>query len=114
DLPALGLESLSRLEFLTPDFERFPCLGLAYAAMREGGTMPAAMSAANEVAVAAFLDRRIPFMDIPRVISETMEAHETTEASSLETIIEADRWARAHASRFCSENGRVRAGSEAD
>ncbi|HVF90745.1 MAG TPA: 1-deoxy-D-xylulose-5-phosphate reductoisomerase [Blastocatellia bacterium] len=114
ELPALGLENLARLEFLTPDFERFPCLGLAYEAMREGGTMPAAMSAANEIAVAAFLDRRIRFMDIPRVISETMEAHDTTEASSLETIIEADRWARAHASSLSSGNGRPRAGYEAD
>ncbi|HYP28892.1 MAG TPA: 1-deoxy-D-xylulose-5-phosphate reductoisomerase [Blastocatellia bacterium] len=113
-LPGLGLEQLSRLEFQTPDFERFPCLGLAYEAMRAGGTLPAAMSAANEVAVAAFLDRRIRFMDIPRVISETMEAHDTTEASSIEAVIEADRWARAHASRFASDGGRLRASSEAD
>ena len=118
ELPALGLEKLARLEFLTPDFERFPCLGLAYEAMRAGGTLPAAMSAANEVAVAAFLDRRIRFMDIPRIISETMEAHDTAPADSIETVIEADRWARAHASRFSSDSpsGRVRlrADSEAD
>jgi 1-deoxy-D-xylulose-5-phosphate reductoisomerase len=97
DLPPLGLDKLSRLEFFEPDLNRFPCLGLAYDAMREGGTMPAAMSAANEIAVAAFLDRQIRFMDIPRTIAETMEAHETRPASSLEAVMEADTWARCHA-----------------
>lgn len=94
ELPPLGLEKLSRLEFLEPDFNRFPCLRLAYEAMREGGTMPAAMSAANEVAVSSFLDRRIGFMDIPRVIAETMEAHQTRSCSSIEAVIESDRSAR--------------------
>ncbi|HEV8485685.1 MAG TPA: 1-deoxy-D-xylulose-5-phosphate reductoisomerase [Blastocatellia bacterium] len=97
DLPALRLDQLSRLEFLEPDLERFPCLGLAYDAMRAGGTMPAAMSAANEVAVAAFLDQRIRFMDIPRIIASTMEAHNTEPCSSIESVLEADRWARSHA-----------------
>lgn len=97
ELPPLGLEKLARLEFFEPDFERFPCLRLAYEAMREGGTMPAAMSAANEVAVAAFLDRQIKFMDIPRLISETMTAHSTRSCSSIEAVLEADRWARAYA-----------------
>ncbi|HTG17936.1 MAG TPA: 1-deoxy-D-xylulose-5-phosphate reductoisomerase, partial [Blastocatellia bacterium] len=95
DLPALSLDKLSKLEFFEPDLERFPCLRLAYEAMREGGTMPAAMSAANEVAVAAFLARRIKFMEIPRVISETMERHDTQLCSSIEAVLEADRWARA-------------------
>lgn len=97
DLPPLGLEKLARLEFFEPDFERFPCLKLAYEAMREGGTMPAAMSAANEIAVAAFLDRRIRFMDIPRVIATTMEAHATESCSSIEAVLDADRWAREQA-----------------
>ncbi|MEK6304616.1 MAG: 1-deoxy-D-xylulose-5-phosphate reductoisomerase [Acidobacteriota bacterium] len=97
DLPALSLDKLSKLEFFEPDLERFPCLGLAYEAMREGGTMPAAMSAANEVAVASFLDRRIKFMEIPRVISETMNGHATKPCSSIEAVLEADRWARARA-----------------
>jgi 1-deoxy-D-xylulose-5-phosphate reductoisomerase len=97
ELPPLGLEKLAKLEFFEPDFERFPCLRLAYDAMREGGTMPAAMSAANEVAVAAFLDRKIKFMDIPRLISETMTAHPTQACSSIEAVLEADRWARAYA-----------------
>jgi 1-deoxy-D-xylulose-5-phosphate reductoisomerase len=97
DLPPLSLDKLSKLEFFEPDLERFPCLRLAYEAMREGGTMPAAMSAANEVAVAAFLDRRINFMEIPRVISETMTQHATQQCSSIEAVLEADRWARARA-----------------
>ena len=97
ELPPLGLEKLARLEFFEPDFERFPCLRLAYEAMREGGTMPAAMSAANEIAVAAFLDRRIKFMDIPRLIGETMSAHATEACLSIEAVLEADRWARARA-----------------
>lgn len=97
DLPALSLDKLSKLEFFEPDLERFPCLRLAYEAMREGGTMPAAMSAANEVAVASFLDRRIKFMEIPRVISETMNGHASQPCSSIEAVLEADRWARERA-----------------
>jgi 1-deoxy-D-xylulose-5-phosphate reductoisomerase len=105
DLPSLGLDKLARLEFLQPDFERFPCLGLAYEAMREGGTMPAALSAANEIAVASFLNGRTKFMDIPRVIETTMEAHQTQACSSIEAVLEADRWARSHAEQLTE--GRV-------
>jgi 1-deoxy-D-xylulose-5-phosphate reductoisomerase len=97
ELPALGLDKLAKLEFFEPDFERFPCLRLAYEAMSEGGTMPAAMSAANEVAVASFLERRISFMGIPRVIESSMEAHDTQPCSSIEAVLEADRWARRQA-----------------
>lgn len=103
-LPALNFEKLSKLEFFEPDFERFPCLRLAYEAMREGGTMPAAMSAANEIAVAAFLNRCIKFMDIPRIIEETMLAYEKQSCSDIETVIEADRWARAHADMLINKN----------
>jgi 1-deoxy-D-xylulose-5-phosphate reductoisomerase len=94
DLPALSLDKFSKLEFFEPDLERFPCLKIAYEAMGEGGTMPAAMSAANEVAVAAFLERRLKFMEIPRVISETMNQHAIQPCSSIEAVLEADRWAR--------------------
>jgi 1-deoxy-D-xylulose-5-phosphate reductoisomerase len=65
--------------------------------MREGGTMPASLSAANEVAVAAFLEGRIGFMDIPRVIDSTMQAHNSGPCLSIEAVIEADRWSRSHA-----------------
>ncbi len=97
DLPPLSFDKLQKLEFFEPDVERFPCLQLAYEAMREGGTVPAAMSAANEIAVDAFLNRRIKFMDIPRTIEETMTAHDKQACSSIEAILAADRWARQYA-----------------
>jgi 1-deoxy-D-xylulose-5-phosphate reductoisomerase len=68
--------------------------------MREGGTMPAAMSAANEVAVAAFLDRRIRLMEIHQLIAATMEAHKVEPCSSIEAVLEADRWARTYAGQL--------------
>jgi 1-deoxy-D-xylulose-5-phosphate reductoisomerase len=103
-LPPLSFEKLSKLEFFEPDFEKFPCLRLAYEAMREGGTMPAAMSAANEIAVAAFLSRSIRFMDIPRIIEETMMAYEKQSCSSIEAVLEADRWARSFADVLVGNN----------
>jgi 1-deoxy-D-xylulose-5-phosphate reductoisomerase len=110
DLPPLGLDKLARLEFLEPDLERFPCLRLAYEAMREGGTMPAALSAANEIAVASFLNGRTKFMDIPRVIDATMEAHQTQPCSSIEAVLEADRWARSHAEQLIEGRGQLAVG----
>jgi 1-deoxy-D-xylulose-5-phosphate reductoisomerase len=109
DLPVLGIEKLSRLEFFEPDLKRFPCLALAYAAMKEGGTMPAAMSAANEIAVAAFLEERIGFMDIPRVISATMEAHDTRPCTSIEAVLEADRVARQDATKLAANQAAPKA-----
>jgi 1-deoxy-D-xylulose-5-phosphate reductoisomerase len=97
DLPSLDVSKLARLEFFEPDLERFPCLGLAYDAMREGGTMPAAMSAANEIAVESFLNSRIDFMDIPRVIAETIQSHTVRPCSSIDAVLEADREARERA-----------------
>jgi 1-deoxy-D-xylulose-5-phosphate reductoisomerase len=105
-LPQLGLEKLARLEFFEPDLKRFPCLALAYDAMREGGTMPAAMSAANEVAVEAFLNRRIGFMDIPRVIRETMLAHNSEKCSSIEAVLNADASARRFAERVAQRSAK--------
>jgi 1-deoxy-D-xylulose-5-phosphate reductoisomerase len=96
-LPPLSFDQLARLEFFEPDLVRFPCLKLAYEAMREGGTMPAAMNAANEVAVAAFLAGSIGFIDIARIIAKTMQAHDPKPVSSIEAVLEADRWARSYA-----------------
>lgn len=93
-LPQLDLATLSRLEFFQPDYEKFPCLKLAYRALRTGGTMPAVLNAANEVAVAAFLEEKIKFGDIPRLIQSACDAHEVSAASNLETVLNADRWAR--------------------
>ena len=93
-LPPLDLATLGKLEFFAPDLDRFPCLRLAYQALRAGGTMPAVLNAANEVAVAAFLDRKIKFGDIPRLIENACEAHTVQPALQLETVLAADQWAR--------------------
>ncbi len=97
DLPALDLTSLSALHFEAPDVKRFPCIGLAYRALHEGGTLPAAMNAANEEAVQAFIDARISLTDIPRVIKDVMDAHVTTPVDNLNTVLSADRNARLQA-----------------
>ncbi|MFM8392365.1 MAG: 1-deoxy-D-xylulose-5-phosphate reductoisomerase [Acidobacteriota bacterium] len=93
-LPPLDLAALSRLEFFSPDFERFPCLRLAYEALRAGGTMPAVLNAANEVAVNAFLAERIPFGGIARIIEGACAAHTPQTVVDLETVLAADSWAR--------------------
>ncbi|HEX5082943.1 MAG TPA: 1-deoxy-D-xylulose-5-phosphate reductoisomerase [Blastocatellia bacterium] len=94
DLPPLDLTTLGKLEFFAPDPEKFPCVALAYDALRRGGAMPAVLNAANEVAVAAFLDEKIKFGDIPRLIRAACEAHKPQTASSLDAVLAADRWAR--------------------
>jgi 1-deoxy-D-xylulose-5-phosphate reductoisomerase len=94
---ALDLAAIGTLSFERPDPLRFPCLGLAYAALREGGTAPAVLNAANEVAVAAFLDGKLRFTAIPRVIEHALRAAPATAADSLETVLDADRRARASA-----------------
>lgn len=98
EAPKLDLAQVGSLTFEAPDPERFPCLAHAKDAMREGGTAPAVLNAANEVAVASFLSGASQFMDIPDVVGAALEAHENMEADDLETILEADRWARAYAS----------------
>jgi 1-deoxy-D-xylulose-5-phosphate reductoisomerase len=97
-----GVESLdiiaaARLDFEAPDLVRFPALELARAAAVAGGTAPAALNAANEVAVAAFLGSRIGFLDIPSVIDDVMAGHRNCAASELADVLEADRWARERA-----------------
>lgn len=96
-LPALDLAQLSTLHFETPDMERFPCLAHAYRALRAGGTMPAALNAANEEAVGAFLERRIRLTDIPHVIERVMNAHETCPIDNLDTVIATDQASRVQA-----------------
>jgi 1-deoxy-D-xylulose-5-phosphate reductoisomerase len=96
-LPPLDLTKLGTLHFEAPDTERFPCLRLAYRALRAGGTLPASLNAANEEAVKAFLAGRIRLTDIPRVIERVMDGHETRPVASLEVVLEVDRLARAEA-----------------
>jgi 1-deoxy-D-xylulose-5-phosphate reductoisomerase len=100
-LPPLDLTRCGALEFLAPDLDRFPCLGLAYQALRRGGTMPVVLNAANEVAVEAFLAGRLAFPAIAQVIDRTMAAHDVHEADTLEEVRAADRWARDRAAAFC-------------
>jgi 1-deoxy-D-xylulose-5-phosphate reductoisomerase len=93
-LPRLDLTRVSSLEFSPPPADRFPCLGLAYEALRTGGTVPVVLNAANEVAVATFLQGKLGFMAIPRVIAHVMAAHDAQPVTSLHAVRQADTWAR--------------------
>jgi len=94
DLKRLDLQELGALTFEAVDHDAFPCLGLALAAGREGGTAPCVLNAANEVAVAAFLDRRCGFLQIATVIEATLASVEVEQSYSFETLIQSDRMAR--------------------
>jgi 1-deoxy-D-xylulose-5-phosphate reductoisomerase len=96
-VPPLNLAQAGRLEFEEPDVERFPCLGLAYRALRAGGSLPCVLNAANEVAVEAFLEGGLGFPDIAAVIAATMEAHTPAPVDTLPAVRAVDRWARQHA-----------------
>jgi len=93
-LEPLDLTTVSGLHFEAPDHERFPCIKLAYRALRAGGTLPAAMNAANEEAVAAFLNERISLTEIPQVIESVMENHANQPAKDIQTILAADHESR--------------------
>jgi 1-deoxy-D-xylulose-5-phosphate reductoisomerase len=90
----LDLVQIGSLTFEAPDLERFPALGLASSALREGGAKPAILNAANEIAVAAFLERRIGFLDIASIAGETLQCYQTPAPASIEEVIEIDRRAR--------------------
>lgn len=94
ELPPLDLTALATLHFEAVDPDRFPCIALAYRALREGGTLPTVLNAANEEAVRAFIEERICLTDIPRVIELAMDQHTTQPALDLETVISTDREAR--------------------
>src|SRR4029079_15609138 len=96
-VPALDLASGLTLEFYAPDLETFPLLGLAREAGVGGGTYPCAYNAANEIAVAAFLEGRLPFLGIAEVVEETLGVVDGTPAATLEDLIEKDAEARRHA-----------------
>ncbi len=96
-LPPLDLRNLANLTFEEPDLERFPCLRLAHDALRKGGTMPAVLNAANEIAVQAFLDKKIGLGRIAEINRSVMDEHESSNADSFEEILAADSWARERA-----------------
>ncbi len=97
NLPRLDLQSLSALEFHPPDQDKFPCIRLAYQALKSGQTFPTALNAANEVAVGRFLKGSLPFTSIPGIIKEVLDQHQSAPMTDLETVLEADRQARRRA-----------------
>jgi len=100
---SLDLFQVARLDFEAPDLQRFPCLRLAYQAIDRGDSAPAILNAANEVAVAAFLQQRLGFLDIPRIIEATLSGTVVEPFSSLEQVLEVDRQARLLAERTIGE-----------
>jgi 1-deoxy-D-xylulose-5-phosphate reductoisomerase len=104
--PALDLAAVAALTFEEPDVSRFPCLGYAYDALKAGGTMPAVLSAANEIAVNYFLEEKIGYGDIARVIKSTMEAHTPSPVKTVEDALEADCWARREAEKVIGSGGK--------
>ena len=110
DLPPLDLDSPLSLDFHPPDHERFPAIGLAYRALDVGGTAPATLNAANEVAVDAFLHDRIGFLSIAEILAETLSRIEIRAAGDLESVLEADLRAREEAERLVSRTAPVAIG----
>lgn len=100
----LDFLTLSNLSFEAPDIERFPCLKLAYDALNAKGTAPAILNAANEVAVSAFLDKKISFMGIAALIADTLAAMPVTEQSTIEQLIEVDQLSRQHAEKWIANS----------
>jgi len=105
-LPPLDFSKLSRLEFFTPRYNDFPALNLARRAGETGGTLPAVMNAANEVAVALFLDRQVRFPDIWQIVEEVMNRHTPVAHPDLDAILQADQWARNEAQGLCKSVNR--------
>src|SRR5580700_5074040 len=99
-LPPLDFSKLSRLEFFTPRYDDFPALNLARRAGETGGTLPAVMNAANEVAVAGFLDRQLRFPDLWQIVEEVMNRHTSVAHADLDAILQADQWAREEATGY--------------
>ena len=96
-VPRLDLQEVRTLNFEPVDFDKFPCLSLAYTAADVGGTLPVVLSSADEVVVAAFLSADIGFMDIPAILGRVMDQHVVTAEPTLSDILEADQWAKATA-----------------
>jgi 1-deoxy-D-xylulose-5-phosphate reductoisomerase len=93
-LPSLDLAKAGRLDFERPDSDAFPCLRLAYRALQDDRSLPIVLNAANEIAVARFLEDRIPFTAIPEIIEAALDEHQSAEVSSVMAVRSVDRWAR--------------------
>jgi 1-deoxy-D-xylulose-5-phosphate reductoisomerase len=96
----LNLVEVGKLEFYKPDFNRFPCLRLAYFAAEKGGSLPTVMNASNEIAVESFLDKEIKFTDIAKIVDKTMKSHKISKNLGLENFLESDSWARVYARKL--------------
>jgi 1-deoxy-D-xylulose-5-phosphate reductoisomerase len=94
DLPSLNLIKTGNLEFYKPDTKKFPCLDIAYRAGISGGTAPVVLNAADEIAVSAFMDKKIRFVDLPGIIEDVLTLHRVMNNPSLDDILQADSWAR--------------------
>jgi len=105
-LPPLDFSKLAKLEFFAPRYEDFPALSLARRAGEIGGTLPAVMNAANEIAVAAFLDGQVRFPSIWQIVERTMNEHASVAHADLEAILAADQWAREEATRIAKTSHR--------
>ncbi len=104
-IPSPDFTTLGALTFEAPDMDSFPCLELAYSACEAGGTVPAVLNAANEIAVDAFLREQIGFLQIPQVIESVMEGHEQVSEPNIEDILQADQWARRSAGQWVERHG---------
>jgi 1-deoxy-D-xylulose-5-phosphate reductoisomerase len=104
-VPFLDLARAGTLEFHAPAWEDFPCLRLAYRALDAERSLPIVLNAANEIAVRAFLEGKLPFTSIPRVIADTMDAHVPAATDTLDAVRRVDGWAHAHATQLV--NGAV-------
>jgi len=102
-LPSLDLDGIGMLTFERPDTERFQCLDLALKAVETGDSMPAVLNGANEIAVYSFLRGEIGFLQIPVLIKKTMETHKTFTIDSIESVMEADLWARDRAKKILKQ-----------
>jgi 1-deoxy-D-xylulose-5-phosphate reductoisomerase len=98
---------VGRLDFEAPDRERFPCLGLAYRVLEEGGAAPAVLNAANEIAVQAFLENAIGLLDIPRLIQQALDRHAGEPAGTVEQLLEVDRRTRRTAAEILTRGVRA-------
>ena len=103
DLPPFDPVACGPLEFHEPDVERFPCLALAFRALRAGGAAPAVLNAANEIAVAAFLDGQVGFLEIPAAIERVLDAHSDEPATTVDELLEVDRRVRATTRKLLTE-----------
>ncbi len=103
DLPVPDFAKIGSLKFDNPDFDKFPCLSLAFDACKEGHTLPAVLNAANEVVVQAVLEKKIAFVLIPEIIEKTMNKHSLEKNPDIADIIEADRWSRNQTSDIIKE-----------